>query len=76
MPPPRDATSASRGLGAFRVTERTLAGLWKFGIVLLVLVAADPGFMLRAPSGAESPWSRGLLVLAGLREIPSDVDAA
>jgi protoheme IX farnesyltransferase len=34
--------------------------------VLLVLVSAGAGFMLRAPLGPEFPWSQGLLVLAGV----------
>jgi heme o synthase len=42
------------------------AELSKFGIVLLVLVSAGAGFMLRAPLGADFPWARGLIVLAGV----------
>ena len=42
------------------------AELSKFGIVLLVLVSAGAGFMLRAPLGPEFPWAQGLLVLAGV----------
>jgi protoheme IX farnesyltransferase len=65
--PPRVAT-ASRGIGALWITERVgaFAELSKFGIVLLVLVSAGAGFMLRAPLGAEFPWPQGLLVLAGV----------
>jgi heme o synthase len=50
------------------VTERVgaYAELSKFGIVLLVLVSAGAGFMLRAPLGPEFPWAQGLLVLAGV----------
>jgi protoheme IX farnesyltransferase len=50
------------------MTERVGAftELSKFGIVLLVLVSAGAGFMLRAPLGPEFPWSQGLLVLAGV----------
>ena len=66
--PPRAATASSRGIGASRVTERVgaYAELSKFGIVLLVLVSAGAGFMLRAPLGPEFPWAPGLLVLAGV----------
>src|SRR5258705_2738884 len=66
--PPRGATAASRGIGALSLTERigAYAELSKFGIVLLVLVSAGAGFMLRAPLGPEFPWSQGLLVLAGV----------
>ena len=65
---PRAATAASRGIGALSLTERigAYAELSKFGIVLLVLVSAGAGFMLRAPLGPEFPWSQGLLVLAGV----------
>jgi protoheme IX farnesyltransferase len=42
------------------------AELSKFGIVLLVLVSAGAGFMLRAPLGADFPWARGLIALAGV----------
>jgi protoheme IX farnesyltransferase len=50
------------------VTERVgaYAELSKFGIVLLVLVSAGAGFMLRAPLGLEFPWAQGLLMLAGV----------
>jgi protoheme IX farnesyltransferase len=50
------------------VTERVgaYAELSKFGIVLLVLVSAGAGFMLRAPLGPEFPWAQGLLMLAGV----------
>ncbi|MGH7348486.1 MAG: heme o synthase, partial [Candidatus Rokuibacteriota bacterium] len=51
-----------------RAAERigAYAELSKFGIVLLVLVSAAAGFMLRAPLGPEFPWDQGLLVLAGV----------
>ena len=64
----RAATAASRGIGALSLTERigAYAELSKFGIVLLVLVSAGAGFMLRAPLGPEFPWAQGLLVLAGV----------
>ena len=42
------------------------AELSKLGIVLLVLVSAGAGFMLRAPLGPEFPWAHGLLVLLGV----------
>lgn len=66
--PPRAATATSRGIGALSLTDRigAYAELSKFGIVLLVLVSAGAGFMLRAPLGPEFPWSQGLLVLAGV----------
>ncbi|MGH7386761.1 MAG: protoheme IX farnesyltransferase, partial [Candidatus Rokuibacteriota bacterium] len=66
--PPRAVAASSRGIGALRVTERigAYAELSKFGIVLLVLVSAGAGFMLRAPLGPEFPWAQGLLVLAGV----------
>jgi protoheme IX farnesyltransferase len=50
------------------VTERVgaYAELSKFGIVLLVLVSAGAGFMLRAPLGPEFAWAQGLLMLAGV----------
>jgi protoheme IX farnesyltransferase len=64
----RAATAASRGIGALSLTERigAYAELSKFGIVLLVLVSAGAGFMLRAPLGPEFPWAQGVLVLAGV----------
>ena len=66
--PPRAATATSRGIGTLSLTERigAYAELSKFGIVLLVLVSAGAGFMLRAPLGPEFPWLQGLLVLAGV----------
>ncbi|HEU5323930.1 MAG TPA: UbiA family prenyltransferase, partial [Methylomirabilota bacterium] len=65
--PPR-AVTASRSVGGLWITERVgaFAELSKFGIVLLVLVSAGAGFMLRAPLGPEFPWAQGLLVLAGV----------
>jgi protoheme IX farnesyltransferase len=66
--PPRVATASSRHIGTLRVTERVgaYAELSKFGIVLLVLVSAGAGFMLRAPLGPEFAWAQGLLMLAGV----------
>ena len=66
--PPRAAAASSRPIGALSVTERVgaYAELSKFGIVLLVLVSAGAGFMLRAPLGPDFPWAQGLLVLAGV----------
>jgi heme o synthase len=66
--PPRAATASARGIGALRITERlgAYAELSKFGIVLLVLVSAGAGFMLRAPLGPEFPWAQGLVVLVGV----------
>jgi protoheme IX farnesyltransferase len=42
------------------------AELSKFGIVLLVLVSAGAGFMLRAPLGPRFPWTGALLTLGGI----------
>ena len=66
--PPRAAAASSRHLGVLSVSERVgaYAELSKFGIVLLVLVSAGAGFMLRAPLGPEFPWAQGLLMLAGV----------
>jgi protoheme IX farnesyltransferase len=66
--PPRAAAAAARGVATLSLTERigAYAELSKFGIVLLVLVSAGAGFMLRAPLGPEFPWAHGLLVLAGV----------
>jgi protoheme IX farnesyltransferase len=66
--PPRAAAASSRSIGGLSLSERLGAytELSKFGIVLLVLVSAGAGFMLRAPLGAEFPWAQGLLVLAGV----------
>src|SRR5262245_10428321 len=52
------ATAADR-FGAY-------AELSKLGIVLLVLVSSGAGFLLRAPLGADFPWSQGLLMLCGV----------
>ena len=42
------------------------AELSKLGIVMLVLVSAGAGFMLRAPLGAAFPWRDGVLMLVGV----------
>jgi len=65
---PRAAAASSRDIATLSLTERigAYAELSKFGIVLLVLVSAGAGFMLRAPLGPEFPWLAGLLVLAGV----------
>src|SRR4029450_12322149 len=65
--PPRPAGAAARLLGSSALVERagTYAELSKFGIVLLVLVSAAAGFMLRAPLGADFPWAHGLGGLLG-----------
>ena len=62
--PPRSAVASARGIGVLTATARVgaYAELSKFGIVLLVLVSAGAGFMLRAPLGPEFPWAQGLLV--------------
>src|SRR6266545_5442506 len=66
--PPRADGAVARVLGASGFVERagTYAELSKFGIVLLVLVSAAAGFMLRAPLGADFPWGHGLVVLLGV----------
>jgi len=51
------------------------AELSKFGIVMLVLVSAAAGFMLRAPLGADFPWAHGLVVLAGVMLLSSGASA-
>jgi len=51
------------------------AELSKFGIVLLVLVSAAAGFMLRAPLGADFPWAHGLIVLVGVMLLSSGASA-
>jgi protoheme IX farnesyltransferase len=65
---PRAAVAAPRGIGTVTVTARigAYAELSKLGIVLLVLVSAGAGFMLRAPLGGEFPWPQGLTVLLGV----------
>lgn len=75
--PPRAATASARGIGALRITERlgAYAELSKFGIVLLVLVSAGAGFMLRAPLGPEFPWAQGLVVLVGVMLLSSGASA-
>ena len=62
--PPRADGAVARAVGASGLVERagTYAELSKFGIVLLVLVSAAAGFMLRAPLGADFPWAHGLVV--------------
>lgn len=66
--PPRAATVSSRQIGTLSLAERVgaYAELSKFGIVLLVLVSAGAGFMLRVPLGPDFAWLAGLLVLAGV----------
>jgi heme o synthase len=49
--------------------------LSKFGIVMLVLVSAAAGFMLRAPLGAGFPWAHGLVALAGVMLLSSGASA-
>ncbi len=71
------AAAAARGISALTVTERigAYAELSKLGIVLLVLVSAGAGFMLRAPLGADFPWAQGLLMLAGVLLLSSGASA-
>jgi protoheme IX farnesyltransferase len=75
--PPRAAAAPARPLAALRPTERigAYAELSKFGIVLLVLVSAGAGFMLRAPLGPEFPWLQGLLMLIGVMLLSSGASA-
>jgi protoheme IX farnesyltransferase len=62
------ATGLGERVGAY-------AELSKFGIVLLVLVSAAAGFMLRAPLGADFPLAQGLVVLAGVMLLSSGASA-
>ncbi len=74
---PRVETAAPRALLPTGIVERigAFAELSKFGIVLLVLVSAASGFMLRAPLGADFPWVRGLIVLLGVMLLSSGASA-
>jgi len=74
---PRAASSTARAWTATGLGERVgaYAELSKFGIVLLVLVSAAAGFMLRAPLGADFPWAHGLVVLAGVMLLSSGASA-
>ena len=76
-PVPRAESAVARALGAAGLAERAsaYAELSKFGIVLLVLVSAAAGFMLRAPLGADFPWAHGLIVLAGVMLLSSGASA-
>src|SRR5215831_18592506 len=76
-PVPRADSAVERTLGSAGLMERvsTYAELSKFGIVLLVLVSAAAGFMLRAPLGADFPWAHGLVVLAGVMLLSSGASA-
>jgi heme o synthase len=75
--PPRIDSVAARTLGPTGLAERVgaYAELSKFGIVLLVLVSAAAGFMLRAPLGADFPWMHGLVVLVGVMLLSSGASA-
>ena len=75
--PPRAASSTARAWATTGLGERVgaYAELSKFGIVLLVLVSATAGFMLRAPLGADFPWTHGLVVLAGVMLLSSGASA-
>jgi len=75
--PPRAEGAVARALGAAGLVERAgaFAELSKFGIVLLVLVSAAAGFMLRAPLGADFPWGHGLVVLTGVMLLSSGASA-
>jgi protoheme IX farnesyltransferase len=74
---PRIDGAVARALGAAGLAERAgvYAELSKFGIVLLVLVSAAAGFMLRAPLGADFPWVHGLVVLVGVMLLSSGASA-
>src|SRR5262249_58213277 len=76
-PVPRADSAVARALGSAVLMERvsTYAELSKFGIVLLVLVSAAAGFMLRAPLGADFPWAHGLVVLVGVMLLSSGASA-
>jgi heme o synthase len=63
---------ATKGLGD---RAGAYAELSKFGIVLLVLVSAAAGFMLRAPLGTDFPWLHALVVLAGVTLLSSGASA-
>jgi heme o synthase len=75
--PPRAESATARAWAATGIGERVsaYAELSKFGIVLLVLVSAAAGFMLRAPLGADFPWAHGLVVLAGVMLLSSGASA-
>ena len=75
--PPRAESATARAWAATGIGERvsSYAELSKFGIVLLVLVSAAAGFMLRAPLGADFPWAHGLVVLAGVMLLSSGASA-
>lgn len=75
--PPRAAGPTARPWAATGLGERVgaYAELSKFGIVMLVLVSAAAGFMLRAPLGADFPWAHGLVVLAGVMLLSSGASA-
>ncbi len=75
--PPRAESATARTWAATGIGERVsaYAELSKFGIVLLVLVSAAAGFMLRAPLGADFPWAHGLVVLAGVMLLSSGASA-
>jgi protoheme IX farnesyltransferase len=60
--------TVSSRLGAY-------AELSKFGIVLLVLVSAGAGFLLKAPLGPEFPWMRGACLLLGVMLLSSGASA-
>ena len=75
--PPRAESATARAWAATGIGEHVsaYAELSKFGIVLLVLVSAAAGFMLRAPLGADFPWVHGLVVLAGVMLLSSGASA-
>lgn len=75
--PPRALSSTARAWAVTGLGERVgaYAELSKFGIVLLVLVSAAAGFMLRAPLGPDFPWAQGLVVLAGVMLLSSGASA-
>ena len=75
--PPRAASPPARPWAVTGLGERVgaYAELSKFGIVMLVLVSAAAGFMLRAPLGADFPWAHGLVVLAGVMLLSSGASA-
>src|SRR5262249_30749447 len=76
-PMPKVAATAPRALWTVAVSSRisAYAELSKSGIVLLVLVSAAAGFLLRAPLGPDFPWMRGAALLLGVMLLSSGASA-
>jgi protoheme IX farnesyltransferase len=60
------AARPAAGTAGVTATIGAYAELSKLGIVLLVIVSAAAGFMLRAPLGSDFPWLSGATVLMGV----------